>query len=221
LTKTLFSSLREGTFGACSGGKDGMKGMASKLAVFVLLFTLAAGVQTVMAQYTSDGGAFILVSPISIVSPSNSTYSSGVLLLNVTFKFLLSPSCADVSYSLDGKSNITLPLTATHEPVEATRTYANGTTVIVNSTFMVPFTVTGWAVVPDLAEGAHNVTVYARYTANNIIGLDNSTIYFTIDPNSKQNIPEFPSSTILPLLFVAALIVTVCKKGLPKKPSNV
>jgi hypothetical protein len=193
----------------------------TELGLILVLLLSVVSVQAVSAQYTSDGGAFILVSPLSIVSPSNSTYGSSVLLLNVTFKFLLSPSCADVSYSLDGRSNITMPLTATHEPVEATRTYANGTTVTVNSTFMVPFTVTGWAVVPDLAEGTHNITVYARYTANNIIGLDNSTVYFTIDPNSKQNIPEFPSSIVLPLLFIAALIVTVCKKGLPKKPSNV
>jgi hypothetical protein len=189
-----------------------MKGMVSKLAVLALLFMLAAGVQTVKAQYTTDGRAFILASPITITSPSNSTYSSSVLILNVTFKLLLSPSCANVSYSVDGKSNATIPLTATQEPVEATRTYANGTTVIVNSTFMVPFTITGWAAVPDLAEGAHNITVYARYNANNIIGLDNSTVYFTISSNPEQSIPEFPSWIILPLTITATLIAVVMKR---------
>jgi hypothetical protein len=198
----------------------GMKRMASKLAVLALLFRLAAGVQTGKAQYTTDGRAFILTSPISIVSPSNSTYSSSLLILNVTFKLLLSPSCANVSYSLDGKSNVTIPLTATHEPVEATRTYANGTTVTVNSTFMVPFTITGWAAVPDLSEGAHNITVYAKYNANNIIGLDNSIVYFTIDPNSEQSIPEFPSWTILPLLLIATLVIIVGKKRLSKIPTQ-
>jgi hypothetical protein len=109
-----------------------------------------------------------------------------MLTLNVTFKLLLSPSCANISYSIDGKNNATIPLVATYEPVEATRTYANGTTVTVNSTFFVPFTITGWVALPELAEGPHNITVYAKYHANNVIRLDNSTVYFTISTNSEQ-----------------------------------
>jgi len=34
-------------------------------------------------------------------------------------------------------------------------------------------------------------------------------------------IPEFPSWIILPLLFVATLMVIICKKRLPKNPSNI
>jgi hypothetical protein len=185
--------------------------------IFALLFSLAAAVQTVKAPYTADGQAFILASPLTITSPSNSTYGSSLLILNVTFKLLLSPSCANVSYSLDGKNNATIPLVATHEPVEATITYANGTTVTVNSTFMVPFTITGWVAVPELTEGSHNITVYAKYNANNVIGLDNSTVYFTIDANSEQKIPEFSSLT--PLLIIL-LSVTVVRAFYKKKINN-
>jgi hypothetical protein len=34
-------------------------------------------------------------------------------------------------------------------------------------------------------------------------------------------VPEFPSWAILPLLFVATLVIIVCKKRLPKNPSNI
>jgi hypothetical protein len=39
---------------------------------------------------------------------------------------------------------------------------------------------------PELAEGSHNITVYGKYNANNIIGLDNRTVYFTINSNPAQ-----------------------------------
>lgn len=187
--------------------------------VLPLIFLLVVGVQTVKAPYTTDGRYFILASPLTITSPSNNTYtSSNMLILNVTFKLLLSPSCADVSYSVDGKNNATIPLTATREPVEVTRTYANGTTVIVNSTsFFIPFTITGWVALPELPEGPHNITVYAKYNANNIIAFDNSTVYFTISANSEQQIPEFPTWTFLPLFMVATLLTVIIYKRLLKK----
>jgi hypothetical protein len=204
----------EGTFGVCSGGKTDMKRTASTLTLLALLITLAAGVQTVKAPYTADGQAFILASPLSIVSPSNVTYSSNVPDLNVTFLLLLSVACVNVSYSIDGKGNTTIALVETRF-ITTTRTYENGTTAIVNATFA-PSRVTGLATLPELPEGPHNITVYAKYNANNIIGLDNSTVYFTIDTNSEQKIPEFPSCIILPLLIVASLIVVTYKQRLPK-----
>jgi hypothetical protein len=198
-----------------------MKRTASALTlIWALLILLVAGVQTVKAQHTADGQGFPLASPISITSPSNSTYSSNLLTLNVTFKLLLSPSCANVTYSIDGKNNATIPLTATLEPVEATRTYENGTTVIVNSTFFVPYTITGWAELPELAEGPHNITVYARYLANNVVGLDEGTVYFSISTNSEQEIPEFPSWIILPLFMAATPSAVIVYRRLTKKASK-
>jgi len=199
-------------------GKMGMKRTASVLTlILALLILLAAGVQTVKAQYTPGGQGFPLASPISITSPSNSTYSSNLLTLSVTFKFLLSPSYANVNYSVDGKNNVTIPLTGIQDPREVTRTYANGTTITVNSTLFVPFIITGGVTLPELTEGSHNITVYAKYQANNDIGLDNSTVYFTISTNLEQKIPEFPSWIILPLLLMTSLVAIIVKKRLPKE----
>ena len=120
--------------------------MQKRAAVFVLTFLISfatAGIQSVKSQYTESGEAFILASPIVITSPVNCTYNSNELKLGVSFKFLSSSKYAQVSYSIDGKENCTLEVTGTQKPVEATRTYGNGTTVVVNSTFMVPFIITG------------------------------------------------------------------------------
>jgi hypothetical protein len=173
----------------------------------------AFGVQSVIAPYTADGQGFPLASPIKIISPSNITYSRNELNLIVTFKFLLSPKYSNLSYSIDGKNNVTIPLIGTREPREVTRTYANGTSVVVNSTLMVPFDIRGEVVLPELSKGQHNITVYARYLANQIVAFDESTLYFTISPDPEQQIPEFPSLKTLLIMSVAVLIAAVIYKG--------
>ena len=187
--------------------------------IFALLFLMAAGVQTVKAPYTADGQAFILASPLSIVSPSNVTYSSNVPDLNVTFLLLLSVTCAKVSYSIDGEGNTTIALVETRF-ITTTRTYENGTTAIVNATFA-PSRVTGLATLPELPEGSHNITVYAKYNANNIIGLDNSTVYFTIDTQPQENnIPEFPSWTLVLIMLVPIIVAIVVFRYSLKKQNK-
>jgi len=56
-----------------------------------------------------------------------------------------------------------------------------------------------------------------------VIGGSSLYTYFAV--NEKYTpigyIPEFPSWVILPLLFVATLMVIICKKRLPKNPSNI
>jgi hypothetical protein len=148
--------------------------------VLALLTMVAAGVQTVKAQHTPDGQGFPLASPISIISPSNSTYSSNLLTLSITAKILFDPSCATISYSVDGKNNATLPIVATLVPVMGTITYANGTTTTAPAIFS-PYTITGSVVLSELPEGPHRITVYAKYRVNNAIGLDNCTVFFTIN----------------------------------------
>ena len=177
----------------------------------LVLFSLTTESQIVKAQFTEDDRPFIPASPINILSPSNITYNSSLLILNVTFKLLLGVNCVELCYSIDGHDNITITPTATRQLIEATITYKNGTTVKGNATF-VPYIINGWAALPKLAEGSHKITVYTRYNANNIIGLDNSTSYFTIDTNFQQEIPEFPSWTILPLVLVITLIAIGIKR---------
>ena len=148
-----------------------------------------AGARVVLAQYTSDGEPFPISSPLHIVSPSNCTYSSDSLTFDVVVKSLLDSKNINLSYSLDGKDNGTLSLTATKEPVEVTRTYANGTveTVMYSSPF-VPYTITGQAALTGLNEGTHNITVYAKYITNTVIGLDNSSVLFTIKTGAESQV---------------------------------
>lgn len=171
------------------------------------------GIPTVSAPDTSDGQDFPLAGPVNIISPTNITYDSNNLTLNVTSIFLLGPEYASFSYNLDGAGNVTIPLTGTQEPREVTRTYKNGTTIIVNSTLNVPFTLNGETPLLGLSEGPHRIVVYAIYNANDFIGYDESTVNFTIGPSSDLSaIPEFPSWMFLPLFISGLLAAVVIKR---------
>jgi len=188
--------------------------MYNKATGFLFGFIILATVvnQVVNAQYTDDRRGFPLVSPINIVSPGNITYSSGKLDLIVDFLFLLSPDYANLTYSIDGQNNKTIPLTETRTPREARRTYENGTTVTVNSTLMVPFEINGVLSLPELEEGPHNITVYGKYIANKDVRLDKKTVYFTINGSNSlsqniEQISEFPEWT--PLLLVMFIVIVM------------
>ena len=184
--------------------------------VLALLISLVAGVQTVTAPYTEDGQGFPLASPISITSPSNSTYSSGLLTLNVTVKTFLNPNTSNLTlvYSIDGKTNTTIRTESTPVPIEVETTDANGTKttgVSIQSYYLI----TGWATLPEMPEGSHSITVYGKYEfpmSYHNIGLDNRTVYFTISTNSEQEIPEFPSWIILPLFLTATVLALVVRR---------
>jgi hypothetical protein len=155
--------------------------------VFVLglLASSLVGVQTVKAQHTPDGKGFPLASPISITSPSNITYNSNFLALNITFRLMLNLDRTNITvvYSVDGKDNDTMSVEAAFVPIEAERTYANGTTEKVISIFSY-YVITGCAALPELLKGAHSITVYGKYEyadGSLFTVLDNSTVYFTID----------------------------------------
>jgi hypothetical protein len=164
-----------------------MRKASGLIAVFIfwLLTALLVGIQTVKAPYT-DGKYFPLASPISITSPSNSTYSSNMLTLNLPFKLMLNLDTTNITlvYSVDGKDNTTIPVLATFVPIETLRTYANGTTEKAVSSLFSYYVITGCVALPELLEGWHNITVYGKYEyagGSVFIVLDNSTVYFTID----------------------------------------
>ena len=176
-----------------------MKTTASALTfILALSILLVIGVQPVTAPYTSDGQAFILVSPISIISPSNSTYTPQSLTLNFTVKSFLDSNKANITivYSIDGKTNKTIDTQSTPVPMGIQSYYL----------------ITGWATLPEMSEGSHSITVYGKYEfpmSYHNIGLDNRTVYFTISTNSEQEIPEFPSWTPLLITLVAVVAVAV------------
>jgi hypothetical protein len=147
-----------------------MKRIALVLALIFTLLTLTVAVQKVKSQYTPEGQAFILVSPINITSPANRTYATQPLTLNLTFRSYLDSSEANITlaYSVDGKANTTIDTQSTPVPMGVQSYYL----------------ITGYAILPDMPEGSHSVTVYGRYEfpiSNHNIGLDNRTVYFTVN----------------------------------------
>ena len=156
-----------------------------KVVALLALWILAgsyvlAQFQVAKAVDPAQGQGFPLASPITIMSPLNTTYISRLLELNVTFRLGLVPSSANLTYSLDDQPVETLPLTATFFPVQATTTYANGTTANITSIFSY-YIMTGRVVLPTLPDGSHHISVYARYHENSIYATDGATVYFTIN----------------------------------------
>lgn len=180
--------------------------------LFFSMFTSFFGVTAVKAPYTPNGSIFPLAGSLKIISPKNTTYNTNSIILNVSSSFLLGPEYANYYYCLDGTNNVTLPITGIREPREVTRTYENGTVIIVNSTLNVPSVLNGVTSLSELSEGSHKIVVYANYTANTIIGQDNATIFFNINTNSEtSHIPEFQSWILLPLAILSIALVLICK----------
>jgi len=72
-------------------------------------------------------------------------------------------------------------------------------------------------------DDAYNITAVKRpfYSTVTISGTVDLYHNETTNLTPSPSIPEFPSWNILPLLFAAALTVIICKKRLPKNPSNI
>lgn len=157
------------------------------LKIFALwtLTILIVGFCSVHAQYTEDGRYFPLASSISIKSPSNSTYSSGFLILNITFRLMLNVDKTNITmlYSINGKDNTTLPMSAKFVPLIATRTYENGTTENVTSFFSY-YVLTGNVDLPEFSKGTHKISVYGKYErggGSSFDIFDDCAVYFTIN----------------------------------------
>ena len=152
----------------------------------VLLVALLVRFQPVHAPYTDDGRLFPLASPIKITSPSNTTYSPGLLMLDISFKLMLNVEKTNITmlYSLDAETNVTIPVSATFVPVETTVTYENGTTVTGISSIFSYYIIRGNVVLPELSEGFHSIMVYGRYEragGSSFNVFDDASVHFTID----------------------------------------
>ncbi len=153
----------------------------------LLVGSLLMGGQTVKAQNTVDEKSFPIVYPTTIISPSNTTYNSNFLTLNITALTVFDPRTLNITmvYCVDRKDNVTIPVAEIPEVKLVNITYANGTTETVQGEPpFVPDTIAGWVALPKLSEGSHALTVYAKYEYTNgyqeFIGLDTSSVYFTI-----------------------------------------
>jgi len=128
--------------------------------------------------------------------------------LNLTVKSFLDSSKANITlvYSVDGKTNTTIDTQSTPVPMGIQSYYL----------------ITGWATLPEMLEGSHSITVYGKYEfpgSYHNIGLDNSTVYFTISTNSTQEIPEFPTWTpLLIMLFAVMAVAIIYRRSLHAQP---
>ena len=172
------------------GVKMQKKPLLFPLLVLGLSTILLIGPQSALAQYTPNGDAFILVSPINIASPLNCTYTSQPLVLNFSVKSSLKPEQSTVrfAYNIDGGENTTLDVQFTPVPLEYID--ANGSTAISIFSY---YLITGYAAIPDMPNGQHNITVYGKYEfpgSYHNIGLDNRTVLFTVDNGIGFNSTE-------------------------------
>jgi hypothetical protein len=185
---------------------------AAILIIALVVGTLTAssvGVQTVHAQHTLGGQPFILTSSINITSPSNITYSSGLLTLEFTVKSFYDWSKSNITmvYCVDGK-NHTIPTQSTRVPIIAEITYPNGT-ITTGISIQSYYQITGLAALPEMSEGSHYLTVYGKYEFSEQTKpiYDSKTVFFTINDGKPPTISNLSlenktySQNALPINF--------------------
>ena len=188
-----------------------MKHVKRKRTAVALVFALSlllVYVTTVVEEGKANFFPFEPTSPVIIIkSPTNSTYNVTALTLNVTIKTMKTlfedtnpekmPNATRlVTYTLDGE-----------KPKVVTETSYNPNVTVGSSVIF-----TGIAVLPELTEGPHNITVHAEYDYNpyDIHRESESNVYLIIDST-----PPFPTTIVAASMITVALIGTgllVCFK---------
>ena len=180
------------------------KGLLTIAFISVLLFSVAA-----FFVKSTKANPFPTDPVISIESPVNKTYSSNSLALKVTVVtkyegWYVTASAKTLVYRLDGKAKVSI--TETNYSYDEEQ---------YESTF------TGSAILSELTEGVHKLTVHAKYDYGDRIFDAQSSTYFTIDlpaPNGTPSPTPTPSQspsqepTITPELtepFPATLVAGV------------
>ncbi|MFB3888309.1 MAG: Kelch repeat-containing protein [Candidatus Bathyarchaeia archaeon] len=146
-----------------------------KIAWLLLALVLAASFSFSLGLHAAfaDSSGFPPTSGILIHSPTNTTYTSGAMVLNVSLSGLCGANInASMVYSLDGMPNVTLPVTVQSRKLSFVASY------------------NGYAALPELTPGPHSITVYSEYniynaSANGVFipkdtRLDSNTVHFTI-----------------------------------------
>jgi len=196
--------------------------------IFALIFTLTMAISSTgllmvkpaNAQYTQNGAPCPLGGYVEITSPTNSTYTSGSLMLSFYIDSIFDNTIYqyELSYSIDGRENVSIPSN------ELSFSLPNGDTGE-------PFTeheCSGSVSLSELDEGSHQLIVYATYVHISTNGgnypsliYSNSTVDFTIlktptlnptSPNSTSaTVPEYPALAILPLLLSVFSVAVILR----------
>jgi hypothetical protein len=114
---------------------------------------------TVNATFASPLSTFV------ITSPSNRTYSSNILNLNVTGQMIRASNVElFMNYSLDGQDSVPIPVLV--QPRALDDQYIG--------------VISGLVALPKLSEGSHSITVFGDIEANGRSDLAQATVNFTI-----------------------------------------
>ncbi len=163
--------------------------MTAAILVLAFLTSMAAGT-TAKAGVITTRGLHLSYAPY-ILFPSNQTYSSNDLMLNVSFYALIGGNINfSMTYSLDGNSHEALNLVEHYYSMfqqPGSRSYLDGSVAL-----------------PKLSEGSHNVTVYlvVDYVYWDSSGehpltfYDIQTVHFTIGDEPSTPPPTAPSSPL-------------------------
>jgi hypothetical protein len=152
--------------------------------VLTLLISLLAGTLFVNRVKANP---FPTSPVISIESPTNKTYTSNSLFLNVTLVtywdgVYFSSTSRRVSYCIDGKESIRITETEYWFDAEKQASIFRGS-----------------AVLADLTEGPHDLRVNAEYGyGNGKVFVSDSSVQFTIDPTYSPSPTPVPTSSPIP-----------------------
>jgi hypothetical protein len=144
----------------------------------VIVFVLTLSFLQIIGVPTSEATVATFISGVTIESPSNKTYYSRFLTLNATTTGFVGRNIKySMSYSIDGQR---YSLSVEDRPAEPWNLWIG---VII-----------GAAALPELAEGPHNITVYAKSTVDPPATGDSrehATVYFTIGDTTPPIISNF------------------------------
>jgi hypothetical protein len=160
------------------------------LAFVVVLFLLASALNApIKADIVEDNGNRLVTGPY-IMFPVNTTYTTRIVTLNLSFSTrLFSNIPLSAAYSLDGKPNVYVPL-------------ESSPSLIWNKN-----RVEGSVTLPELSDGPHTISVYV--TARMSIGFsywDSETVHFTVETTTPKikvlsPINQAYTETSVPLMF--------------------
>jgi hypothetical protein len=142
--------------------------------------------------FNDEGQLFGYVSAIQLDSPVNTTYTTNHVSLDFVVKTFVMGGIIDtiMSYSIDGKDNVTVPTSATFIPLEADVTYTDGTKTKAVSQFYSHYLISGSVDLKDLQSGEHSLTIFGHYTRRSTpdeIGFATQTVWFTINDEKPSS----------------------------------